>query len=414
MMTRFGELLAEMMGMNPRVLGEKELARAVCSRMSACGMEDEEQYFEKLKSSPQEMEAFIEAVVIPETSFFRDNVAFTSLGRYVREEWIPARHARALRVLSSPCSSGEEPYSIAMTLQEAGLKPGDYEIDALDISRTLLRKAERAVYTQYSFRGVSTALRNSYFESEGKEYVLKEPVRQGVCFIHGNLLDGHILANKLPYNVVFCRNLLIYFGEEARARATSAIERLVARDGLLFVGHAETSCFPRERFVPLNPRGAFCFRKVEAGSPTKETSRVTRVPSAASFSSPVRITPKKPSTPRRIEQPPPEVSKPRDSIETAQHLADQGRLSEAVAVCERLLCEDNADANAYCLLGIVLHGMENLQRAEECLNRAIYLDEQCYDAIVHLSLIKEHRGDSAGAEVLRHRAARIQGQMRTL
>ena len=414
MMMRFGELLTEMMGMNPRVLGDKELARAVRNRMSACEMEDEEQYFEKLKSSPQEMEAFIEAVVIPETSFFRDNVAFTSLGRYVRDEWIPARRAKPLRILSSPCSSGEEPYSIAMTLLEAGLKPGDYEIDALDISRILLRKAERAVYTQYSFRGVPAALRNGYFESVGKEYVLKDPVRQGVYFIHGNLLDGHILANKLPYDVVFCRNLLIYFGEEARARATSAIERLVARNGLLFVGHAETSCFPRERFVPLNPRGAFCFRKVEAGSQTKETRPVARVPSVVSFPPPVRIAPKKPGMPQRTEPPPFEVPKPRDSIETAQQLADHGRLSEAAAVCERLLCEDNANANAYCLLGIVLHGMEDLQRAEECLNRAIYLDEQCYDAIVHLSLIKEHRGDSAGAEVLRHRAARIQGQMRTL
>jgi chemotaxis protein methyltransferase WspC len=188
----------------------------------------------------------------------------------------------------------------------------------------------------------------------------------------------------------------------------------VARNGLLFVGHAETSCFPRERFVPLNPRGAFYFRKVEPGAAAIGVGAAAGIPSRVSFPPPVRIAPKKPGTPQRTEQPPREVPKPRDSIEAARQLADQGRLSDAAAMCERLLCEDGANADAYCLLGIVLHGMESFQRAEECLNRAIYLDEQCYDAIVHLSLIREHRGDSAGAEVLRHRAARLQGQTRTL
>jgi len=102
------------------------------------------------------------------------------------------------------------------------------------------------------------------------------------------------------------------------------------------------------------------------------------------------------------------------SLERAQQLADQGRLQEAAVFCERLLLVDAANPYAYCLLGTILHGMGNLGRAEECFNRAIYLDEQCYDAVLHLSLIKEHRGDPAGAEVLRRRAARIQTQMRTL
>ena len=251
MMPQFGKLLEETIGMNPEVLGDKSLARAVRERMSVCKLENEERYLEKLRSSPQEMEALVDIVVIPETSFFRDKGPFATLGQYARDEWMPARHAEPLRILSAPCSSGEEPYSIAMALMEAGLKPGEYEIDALDISRALLRKAERAAYTQYSFRGVPVSLRNRYFETVGSEFVLKGQVRQGVSFTQGNLLDGHILASKLPYDVVFCRNLLIYLGEEARGRVVSVIERLVARNGLLFVGHAETSSFPAARFAPL-------------------------------------------------------------------------------------------------------------------------------------------------------------------
>lgn len=414
MMMRFGKLLAEMIGMNPGVLGDKGLARAVCERMSACKLEDEERYLGKLQSSPQEMEALIEAVVIPETSFFRDKGPFASLGRYARDEWIPARRAKSLRILSVPCSSGEEPYSIAMVLLEAGMKPGEYKIDALDISRALLRKAERAAYTQYSFRGVPESLRNRYFESVGNEYVLRDQVRQGVCFIRGNLLDGHILADKLPYDVVFCRNLLIYLGAEARVCVKSVIERLVAQNGLLFVGHAETPCFQATRFVPVNPRGAFHFRKVEAGPAAIGGGTVTALPSMVSFPLSVQITPKRPSAHQGTEQPPREIPKPKDSIEAARQLADQGQLSEAASICERLLWEEGANADAYCLLGIVLHGLGNAQRAEECFNRAIYLDERCYDAVVHLSLIREHRGDSASAEVLRRRAARIQRQTRAL
>jgi len=413
MITAFGKLLAEMIGTNPGVLGDKALARTVRERMSACALEDEAQYLERLQSSPREMEAFIEAVVISETSFFRDKGPFASLDRHMRDEWIPARRARRLRILSAPCSSGEEPYSIAMVLLEAGMKPGDYRIDALDISRTLLRKAVRAAYTEYSFRGAPVSLRTRYFETVGNEYVLKDDVRQGVRFIHGNLLDGHALADQLPYDVVFCRNLLIYLGAQARARVLSIIDRLVAPDGLLFVGHAETSCFQTSRFVPLNPRGAFHFRKVEGSPATTQEGAVANLPSMVSVPPPVQIAPRRPNITRETKQPSSEIPKPKDSIAVARQLANQGQLSDAATICERLLQEDSTNADAYCLLGIVLHGQENLQQAEECFNRAIYLDEQCYDAVVHLSLIKEHRGDSVGAEVLRHRAVRIQQQART-
>lgn len=407
MTTAFGKLLAETIGINPGVLGDKALARAVRERMSVCKLEDEEQYLAKLRSSSQEMEALIETVVIPETSFFRDKGPFAALGEHVRTEWMAARRTVPLRVLSAPCSSGEEPYSIAITLMETGLKPGEYEIDALDVSRALLHKAERATYTQYSFRGVSTLLRDRYFESVGNEFVLKDEARRGVRFICGNLLCRHVLAGRLPYDVVFCRNLLIYLGAEARARVTDVIERLVARNGLLFVGHAETACFLTARFAPLNPRGAFHFRKVEtvaAASPGSVTA-------APSLKAPVLPLAKAAS--RRTEPAPRETPESGNSVNAARRLADGGQLSEAAGMCERLLRENGANADAYCLLGVVQHGMENFQRAEECLDRALYLDDQCYDAVVHLALIKERKGDSAGAEVLRRRANRIQQQART-
>ncbi len=412
MTTPLGRLLEEIAGIDPRVLGEKSLARAVRDRMSECRLVDEKQYLEKARSSSQEMESLIEAVVVPETSFFRDKGSFTFLSRHVRDQWTRVQGAGLLRILSAPCSSGEEPYSIAIALREAGLKPDEYRIDALDISRALLSRAERAAYTQHSFRGVPESLRNRYFVPSGREFILRDAIRHGVHFIHGNLLDKRVLAGKQPYDVVFCRNLLIYFGAEARARLVDNIERLLAGKGLLFVGHAETSCFPAAKFASLNHRGAFGFRKVETGAATVDAGS-RNSPSSLSLPPQVQM---KPKTHKDIRKPPvaaPDIPKLEDWFQAAQQLADQGRLPEAAEICERLLMADGANADAYCLLGAVQHGLGNLREAEECFSRAIYLDGRCYDAIVHLSLIKEHRGDSAGAEVLRRRAARIQSRAET-
>jgi chemotaxis protein methyltransferase WspC len=412
-MTRLGKLLEGIAGINPAVLGEKTLGRAVRERMSACKLTDEEQYLEHARSSSREMEALIEAVIVPETSFFRDKGPFTFLGQYVRNEWMPKRGARPLRILSAPCSSGEEPYSIAMVLQEAGLKAGDYKIDALDISRTLLGKAERAVYGPHSFRGVPEPLRDRYFVPMGRESVLRDTVRHGVHFMHANLLDDLILAGRRPYDTMFCRNLLIYLGAEARARLVKNIERLVVREGLVFVGHAETSCFAAARFEPLHDRRAFGFRRVEVSA--EEFSAGAAMALLQTVSSPpaARIAPRVPGEKDRPAAQTRHEPKSKSSFEAARQLADQGRLPEAAAMCEQLLVEDAVNAEVYCLLGAVLHGLGNLRHAEECFNRAVYLDERCYDAVVHLSLIKEHRGDSAGAEVLRRRAARIRPQART-
>ncbi len=414
MTTRLGELLEEVAGIDPDVLGDKNLARAVRERMSACKLADEEQYLVRARSSSSEMEALIETVVVPETSFFRDKGPFTFLGRHVCDEVVRERAAWPLRILSAPCSSGEEPYSIAMVLQEAGLSPEDYRIDALDISRGLLRKAERAAYTQHSFRGVAESFRDRYFVVTGREYVLKSNVRHGVRFIHGNLMDDRVLDGKQPYDIVFCRNLLIYLGAGARARVLSTIERLMIEDGLLFVGHAETSCLPAKRFASLHHRGAFCFRKVGISTAEIAAGKQVALPQISASSTTIQI---KPDV--RQERKPPHAPSPgrprsKDSFEMARQLADQGRLPEAASICERLLLDEGADAGTYCLLGTVLLGLGSIERAEECFTRAVYLDERCYDAVVHLSLIREHRGDSSGAEVFRHRAARIRLQGNTL
>src|ERR1051326_8763307 len=103
------------MGLDVATVGHSALDHAVRSRMNACGLRDMESYWERLQSSKVELQELIETVVVPETWFFRDREAFSGFVKLVMEDWLPAHVGRMLRVLSVPCSSGEEPYSIAMT-----------------------------------------------------------------------------------------------------------------------------------------------------------------------------------------------------------------------------------------------------------------------------------------------------------
>ncbi|KYC39992.1 hypothetical protein WA1_28965 [Scytonema hofmannii PCC 7110] len=114
-------LLKQKIGLDPSTLGSVTMKRAISQCMANCGLTDITDYLVRLQTSTQELEQLIEMVVVPETWFFRDREPFVFLSRYVMSEWFPNHRDRVMRVLSIPCSTGEEPYSIAIALTEAGL-----------------------------------------------------------------------------------------------------------------------------------------------------------------------------------------------------------------------------------------------------------------------------------------------------
>ena len=163
-------LLGHTIGLNPEAVGAETIARAVRQRLAQCGTSDVQTYLKRLQTSEQELHALIDEVVVPETWFFRDQMPFAYLGRYVMAEWFPSHQHAALRVLSLACSSGEEPYSIAMALLETGLAPQHFRIDAVDISHKALRWAQCAVYGSHSFRGDDLVFRGA----------ISSPARKGI------------------------------------------------------------------------------------------------------------------------------------------------------------------------------------------------------------------------------------------
>jgi chemotaxis protein methyltransferase WspC len=124
-------LLQTKAGWATETVVRRDIARAVEQRRIACNLPDIDSYYQHVQQFPQELEALIEQLVVPETWFFRDEKPFALLTEYVLKEWL-SRQQSTLRLLSLPCSTGEEPYSIAMTLLEAGLSPQRFHIDAID------------------------------------------------------------------------------------------------------------------------------------------------------------------------------------------------------------------------------------------------------------------------------------------
>lgn len=390
------ELLKTTIGLDVVSVGRPMIEHAVHARMARCGTKKLETYWQQLRSSEAEMRELIEAVVVPETSFFRDRESFTALTHIVMAKWLPAHPMGMLRVLSAPCSSGEEPYSIAITLLDAGFAEEHFQIDAVDISRKAIGIGKRASYGRNSFRGKDLSFRDRYFRPTNDRYELAESLRSRVRFQQGNLLAADSLAGE-SYDVIFCRNLLIYFDAPTQQRVVQTLARLLAPNGFLFVGASEALVLRGSGFTSADRAQAFVYRKTDRAEkcalPRAARPRKKIKPIAAS----------KPAV-----KPKPEKAReiPRVDLENARHLADAGRLSEAAAACEAHLRSDGASAAGYYLLGLVRDAMGDQRQAADLYRKALYLEPTHVEALLHLALLSAQRGDAAVAKRLQLRARR--------
>lgn len=186
--------------------------------------------------------ALVESLVTGETSFFRDPRAFRELREYALPHAMSHRAMRGrLRIWSCACSTGQEPFSIAMELQEARELLSDWSVEviATDISATAIAKASSGSYEDYELRrGLSIEQRSKYFVPISGGWTVAADVRRWVTFLQHNLLDS--LAPPGHFDIVFCRNVLIYFDRAMRRSALRTIRAAMPDWGLLFLGGAET------------------------------------------------------------------------------------------------------------------------------------------------------------------------------
>lgn len=329
-------------------------------------------------------------LTIGETYFFRDPAVFDALATQVLPELLREKrgHAKRLRIWSAACCTGEEPYSIAIALRRVLPDLDDWQITILatDLNPRFLQKAAAGVYGEWSFRGVPEEARNAFFRPapEGRFELLPE-VRRMVTFACLNLVEDtypSLATNTNAMDLIFCRNVLMYFSREQIGKAVSNLRRALVEGGRLAVSATEASRELFDGFTPAGISGITLYRK--ENPPPAPAVPPTLLP----------------------EPVPPPVVKPRplpaaplpDDAAEARRLANEGRLAEALAVCDRAITADRLVAADHYLRGVILQEQGALEEAVAALKRALYLDPDfavAHFALGHLFLRQNRRRDAA-------------------
>ncbi|MEI6256618.1 MAG: CheR family methyltransferase [Planctomycetota bacterium] len=400
-------LLRQWIGLDARSVGSTAIARAVQLRMTDCGETAEARYIARLTSDTAEKNRLIDAVVVSESWFFRDPAVFDFLQVFAAAR--PQSPGQPpLRILSVPCAAGEEPYSIAIALLEAGLSVEAFRIDAVDVSHVNVARAAAATYSDNAFHSGNLSLRQRWFRTTGTAAVLDEAVRRPVHFAQGNLLDESFVAAREPYDVIFCRNLLIYFTDEARGRAEQTLDRLLTPDGLLVLGAAEPPSF-KDRWVPAANHAVFTLRR----RPQPKHVREPFVAPAAAMQT--RFAAVSQSHSARDEATPlassvvaqPQPTSIAVELRAVGELAHRGDHAAALAACVQLQQAGEPRPEVFFMMGMLHQATGDLRQAEACLQKTLYLDANHDEAVLALALIATKQGDSRRAEQYRQTAARI-------
>lgn len=408
---RFVRFLRDRIGLDVASVGPALIERAVAQRSQAAHAPNLDAYWTLLQGSAAEQQALIEAVIVPETWFMRYPESFAALCKVAKAR-LAERPGVPLRILSLPCSTGEEPYSIAMALLDAGLAPEQFSVDGVDISPLSVSRATRAIYGRNSFRGAPLTFRDRHFAPTDEGYLLAPQVRAQVRLQVGNILDPLLLGGERAYDFVFCRNLLIYFDLPTQQQVFEVLKKLTHEDGALFIGPAEGSLLARLGMRPIGIAQSFAFVRDRQVAPAP----TPLAPAPARLQIPIKLLP----------EPGRQSARPRTRVlalpvanaaETAAsdgaallaqiaRLANEGKSTEAQAACDAYLRSHGPDPQVFYWLGLLSDVGGQMLQAQGYYRKALYLDPQHAEALAHLAMLLTAQGDIAGARRLQERAAR--------
>lgn len=274
------ELSAEMFGVFRSFIYEKTgiyfqdnkqylLESRVGQRLRALGMRDFNAYFSHVRNGGafHELPRLINAVTINETFFFRNPPQFEVLEQEILPAVVEQRMKegrRRVRIWSAACSTGDEPYTLAILLRERLLPkyPGvQFEIVGTDINTEVLATARAGVYGPYAVRSVPPAYLARYFETDGERYTLAPEIRRMVSFQQVNLVDRTAMARMRDFDVILCANVLIYFDQAAKQQTITSFYGSLNPGGYLLVGFSETLYGVTQAFLPVRLNKTIAYKK---------------------------------------------------------------------------------------------------------------------------------------------------------
>jgi chemotaxis protein methyltransferase CheR len=263
------DLIEERFGLTFQGIRREILESKLRPRLRELHLTSVRDYYQYLRFHPDretELARLPAMVTNNETYFFRETHQFDLLVGHVIPERRAALRGRPLRLLSAGCSSGEEPYSLSIALHNAGLALGgiSWEIDACDLNAERIARAQDALYAESSLRACDADARRKYFVPESGGYRLKEKYRKGVRCFHANLMAPNGALGWSVYDVILCRNMLIYVSEDAFASCIGLFARSLLPGGYLFLGHSESLLDRKTPFAAAMVGGAVVYRKQQA------------------------------------------------------------------------------------------------------------------------------------------------------
>jgi chemotaxis protein methyltransferase CheR len=408
------------------------LAEVARQRMELVGSAHFESYLKRLISSPggsDEFRALAEQLTVNETFFFRNADNFRAFAGIVLPERIRAKsREKRLRILSAGCASGEEPYSLAVLVREAlpDLENWDVKIIGIDINPAILAKATQARYSAWSLRATPEDARRRYFRADGRDFVLAPAIQKMVTFEERNLVDEDPqFWESLACDVVFCRNVLMYFTPDKARDVVRRITQALLPGGFFFLGHAETLRGLTQEFHLCHTHGTFYYRRRDASETVAATaiwavppgeeaedSLHTVVESTASWVDIIqrasdriaaldagRVRSPDPDPPRTTpaEQAAPIGAARMWDLGPVLEAVRQERFSEALELIRSLPPDSHEDPDALLLRAVLLTNHGRLDESEEVCSRLLALDELNAGAHYLMALCREHAGDSASA-----------------
>lgn len=391
------ELLRVRLGLDPTVLGERVLDDAFAEARRTLGVAGDAQLHARALADPSGFADVIEHFVVPETWFFRAPEQFADLVRFAREQ---SRNRARLRVLSLPCASGEEAYSAAIALLDAGFSTEQFEVLGIDVSRRAVELAQAGVYRRNAVRG--EPIESPWLAAGAGGYAIDPLVKRCVRFRTGNALDAVLFDPGERFDAVFCRNLLIYLHEEARTRLLEQLCAALNPPALVLAGQAEVLPAMAGGFVPAPGAKSplsYLFRGVEAPREPRMEARVVALEAPPLPPPPRNEAPRKPA---QLPEP-----APRAPLDEARRLADLGQNDAARAQCLVHLEKRPDDVEALYLLGLIESARGDAAAADAAFVRVLYLDGHHVEALEHRIALAERLGHGAEVGKLRARARRI-------
>jgi chemotaxis protein methyltransferase CheR len=398
---RFRDFVLERIGLDFSEDKRHMLGRGLAEAMRATSCTNLDEFYALLRRSSVTSlvwDQLVSALTVGETYFLRNTSHFDALSKFILPEIMTQREhsSRRIRIWSAGCSTGEEPYSIAILLSEVIPNPDSWNITILatDINRDALRKAREGLYGPWSFRGVDKRIQDTYFRLDGRQYAIADRIKRMVTFEYLNLVGDYypsLTNNTNAMDVIFCRNVTIYFSPQVTLEVVKRFHNCLTDGGWLIPGPSEPNMIFYGDFEFKNFPGTVVYRKAPPVPAAAQPASAFLPQTPPFVSAPLIMKSRPPAAPPRpVELP--KTATPPDPYQVALDLLQEGKVDEAlVKLYEKL--DRNADfVTAYYTLGKIYANKGNLEEAQHWCERAIKKDKLHPEPYYTLSLVYEQHG----------------------